>query len=162
MINYTYYKIFLTLLICCSVVSLGVMASVTADQTINRDNSEKGKEDIYLNWFYDHTSYNQSAITSEAREEYIKQYSKPGALRAGFEYYRAVFEDAQQNKEYAKEKLEMPILTIGGEASLGNLVTTSFQKVANNVTGITLPNTGHFIPEERPNFLAKQILEFFK
>ena len=122
----------------------------------------EGKEDIYLNWFYDHTSYNQSAITSEDRQEYIQQYSKPGALRAGFEYYRAVFEDAEQNKEYAKKKLDMPILTIGGEASLGNLVTTSFQKVANNVTGITLPNAGHFIPEERPNFLTKQILEFFK
>jgi pimeloyl-ACP methyl ester carboxylesterase len=129
-----------------------------------RDLPEKlieGKEDIYLNWFYDWT-YNQSAITSEAREEYIQQYSKPGALRAGFEYYRAVFEDAKQNKEYGKDKLDIPVLAIGGEAGLGNLTTASFQKVANNVTGITLPNTGHFIPEERPNFLTKQILEFFK
>ena len=130
-----------------------------------RDLPEKlieGKEDTYLNWFYDWT-YNQSAITLEAREEYIKQYSKPGAMRAGFEYYRAVFEDAKQNKEYAKEKLlDMPILTIGGEAGIGNATTASFQKVANNVTGITLPNTGHFIPEERPNFLTKQILDFFK
>ncbi len=129
-----------------------------------RDLPEKlieGKEDTYLNWFYDWT-YNQSAITSEAREEYIKQYSKPGALRAGFEYYRAVFEDAEQNKEYAKEKLDIPILTIGGEAGIGNFTTISFQKVANNVTGIMLPNTGHFIPEERPYFLIKQILEFFK
>ena len=56
----------------------------------------------------------------------------------------------------------MPILIIGGEASLGNLVTTSFEKVANNVTGITLPNTGRFILEGRPNFLTKQILDFFK
>jgi pimeloyl-ACP methyl ester carboxylesterase len=130
-----------------------------------RDLPEKlidGQEDIYLNWFYDHYSYNQSVITSEAREEYIKQYSKPGALRAGFEYYRTIFEDAQQNKEYAKEKLDIPILTISGEAGVGNLTTTSFQKVANNVTGITLPHTGHFIPEERPNFVTKQILEFFK
>ena len=84
-------------------------------------------------------------------------------MSAGFEYYRAIFEDAKQNKEYAKEKLlDMPILTIGGEAALGNLTITSFQKVANNVTGITLPNTGHFIPEERPNFLTKHIIEFFK
>ena len=83
-------------------------------------------------------------------------------MRAGFEYYRAVFEDAEQNKEYVKKKLDMPILIIGGEASLGNLVTTSFEKVANNVTGITLPNTGRFILEERPNFLTKQILDFFK
>ena len=126
------------------------------------ENLIDGQEDIYLNWFYDHYSYNQSAITSKDREEYIKQYSKPGALRAGFEYYRAIFEDAEQNKEYAKQKLNMPILTIAGEAGVGNLTTTSFQMVANNVTGMTLPNTGHFIPEERPNFLTKQILEFFK
>jgi pimeloyl-ACP methyl ester carboxylesterase len=129
-----------------------------------RDLPEKlidGKEDVYLNWFYDRT-YNQSAITPEDREEYIKQYSKSGAMRAGFEYYRAVFEDAEQNKEYAKEKLKIPILTIGGEAAIGNFTTTSFQRVANNLTGITLPNTGHFIPEERPNFLTKQILDFFK
>ena len=84
-------------------------------------------------------------------------------MRAGFEYYRASFEDAKQNKEYAaKQKLDIPILTIGGEAGFGNLTTTSFQKVANNVTGITLPNTGHFIPSERPNFVTKQILEFFR
>lgn len=39
-------------------------------------------------------------------------------MRAGFEYYRAVFEDAEQNKEYAKQKLlDIPILTIGGEAA---------------------------------------------
>jgi pimeloyl-ACP methyl ester carboxylesterase len=34
--------------------------------------------------------------------------------------------------------------------------------LAQNVTGITVPNSGHFIPEERPNFLTKQILDFFK
>jgi pimeloyl-ACP methyl ester carboxylesterase len=129
----------------------------------------EGQEDVYLNWFYDlqfirsnnSYTYNQSAITPEDREEYIKQYSKPGALRAGFEYYRSVFEDIKQNKEYGKQKLEIPILTISGELGIGNITTTSFQKVASNVTGITLPNTGHFIPEERPNFLTKQILKFF-
>jgi hypothetical protein len=116
----------------------------------------KGRQ-IIADW-----TYNQSAITPGDRDEYIKQYSKPGALRAGFEYYRAVFEDAEQNKEYAKEKLRIPILTIGGEAGVGNFTTTTFQMVANNVTGIALPNTGHFIPEERPNVLIKYILEFFK
>lgn len=121
----------------------------------------EGKEDVYLNWFYDWT-YNQTAITPEDREEYIRQYSKPGALRAGFEVYRAVFEDAEQNKQYAKVKLGMPILTIGGDAAIGNVTTTTFQRVANNVSGITLPNTGHFIPEERPKVLVNHILDFLK
>jgi pimeloyl-ACP methyl ester carboxylesterase len=56
----------------------------------------------------------------------------------------------------------MPIMTIGGKAGVGNFTTTSFQMVANNVTGITLPNTGHFIPEERPNIVINLILDFFK
>jgi len=56
----------------------------------------------------------------------------------------------------------LPILTISAETVGGNATIASFQKVANNVTGITLPNTGHYIAEERPNFLTKQILEFFK
>jgi hypothetical protein len=62
-----------------------------------RDLPEKlisGKEDVYLNCFYDYWSYNQSAITAQDREKYVEQYSKPGALRAGFEYYRASFADA--------------------------------------------------------------------
>ena len=39
-------------------------------------------------------------------------------------------------------------MTIDGEAGLGNLTTNSFQKVANNVTEITLPNTGHLIQKK--------------
>ena len=48
-----------------------------------RDLPEKlidGNEDIYLNWFYGKYSYDQSAITSKDREEYIKQYSNQSAL----------------------------------------------------------------------------------
>lgn len=130
-----------------------------------RDLPEKlidGREDIYLNWFYDHGTYNQSAINADHRDEYIKQYSKPGAMRAGFEYYRAIFEDAEQNREYGKEKIDIPLLTIGGDTAIGNFTTSTFKKIANNVTGITLKNTGHFIPEERPDLLIGQILDFFK
>lgn len=47
-------------------------------------------------------------------------------------------------------------MTVDGETSLGNLTTTSFQKIANNVTEITLLTIGYLIPE-RPNFLTKQI-----
>jgi hypothetical protein len=61
-------------------------------------------------------------------------------------------EDTKQNKEYVQQKLDMPILTIGGESGVSNFTTTSFQMVENNVTGIIIPNTGHFIPEERPAF----------
>jgi hypothetical protein len=86
------------------------------------------EEDTYLNWFYDWT-YNQSGITSEAREEYIKQYSKLGGLRAGVEYYKQFLKMHNKTKNMPEKLLDMLILTIGGEAGLGKLTTTSFQKV---------------------------------
>jgi pimeloyl-ACP methyl ester carboxylesterase len=33
--------------------------------------------------------------------------------------------------------------------------------LAQNVQGITVPNSGHFIPEEQPEFLIKQLDNFF-
>lgn len=35
------------------------------------------------------------------------------------------------------------------------------QKVAENVTGIKVPNSGHWIPEEQPKFLIEQLTKFF-
>jgi hypothetical protein len=55
-------------------------------------------------------------------------------LRAAFEYFRAPFED-EKKRNMLNKKLETPILTIGGEASICNFTTTPFQMIANNVTG---------------------------
>jgi pimeloyl-ACP methyl ester carboxylesterase len=33
--------------------------------------------------------------------------------------------------------------------------------LAKNVEGIKVPNTGHFIPEEQPQFVIKQLANFF-
>ena len=41
LINYIYHKRFLTIIICCSVIFLGIVSSATAAQTIISDNSEK-------------------------------------------------------------------------------------------------------------------------
>lgn len=42
-------------------------------------------------------------------------------MRACFEYYRTIFEDAEQNREYGKEKLDIQLLTIDGDAVIGFL-----------------------------------------
>jgi pimeloyl-ACP methyl ester carboxylesterase len=35
------------------------------------------------------------------------------------------------------------------------------QRLAQNVTGVQVPNSGHCIPEERPDFLIKMLDNFF-
>jgi hypothetical protein len=67
----------------------------------------QGKEREYLSWFYKGLAYNPEAITQDDVDEFVRHYSAPGAMRAGFEYYRAFPIDAVQNKEIInKTKLQ--------------------------------------------------------
>jgi pimeloyl-ACP methyl ester carboxylesterase len=35
------------------------------------------------------------------------------------------------------------------------------QSLATNVKGVTVPLSGHWIPEEQPEFVVEQLLKFF-
>jgi pimeloyl-ACP methyl ester carboxylesterase len=128
----------------------------------------QGKEMTYLSWFYQHLAYNPAAITQEAINEYFSHYSAPGGMRAGFEYYRAIPQDAMQNQNYSKTNLTMPVLTLqGGYIPVfgGNITMSTIEygmkQLAQNVTAITVPNSGHFIAEEQPDVVAKLLNNFF-
>ncbi len=128
----------------------------------------QGKEMEYLSWFYHNLAYLPSAITQEAINEYVRVYSAPGGMRAGFEYYRAFQEDAMQNQNYSQTKLPMPVLALGAAyiPVLGGNITMptivyGMQQLAENVQGITVPNSGHFIAEEQPQFVINQLSNFF-
>jgi pimeloyl-ACP methyl ester carboxylesterase len=88
-------------------------------------------------------------------------------MRAGFEYYRAIPEDTIQNLNCSKTKLTMPVLALGAgyHKYEGNVTLPlniySMEKLAQNVTGIIVPNSGHWIPEEQPKFLIEQLSKFF-
>ena len=77
-----------------------------------------GRERTYLSWFYRSPVHIRSRLAEEEIDEYVRCYSAPGAMRAGFEYYRAIFNDIDHNKENAKTKLKMPVLALGGERGL--------------------------------------------
>ena len=127
----------------------------------------QGKEMMYLSWFFRGLTYNPSAITQADVDEYVSHYSSPGGLRAGFEYYRAFPQDAIQNQNYSKTKLTMPVLALGAGyipafGGISNpIVVLGMQQLAENVQGITVPNSGHFIPEEQPKFVINQLFKFF-
>ena len=128
----------------------------------------QGKEMMYLSWFYHNLAYNPAAITQADINEFVSHYSAPGGMRAGFEYYRAFPQDAIQNMNYSKTKLTMPVLAVGAGyiPTLGGNITMptviyGMKTLAQNVQGITVPNSGHWIPEEQPVFLVKLLNNFF-
>ena len=119
-----------------------------------------GRERLYLSWFY-RTAYNPTAISEADIDEYVRCYAAPGGLRAGFEYYRALWQDVEHNKEHAKSKLTMPVLALGGEYGFGARTLRSMQELATHVRGGVIAHCGHWIAEEQPAELIAQLLAFF-
>ena len=129
----------------------------------------QGQELEYLSWFNQNLAFNPAAITQEAINEYVSKYSIPGGMRAGFKYYRALPQDAMQNQNYSKTNLTMPVLTLQGGfvPTFGGNITMSateysIRQLAGNVTSITVPNSGHWIADEQPDFLVKVLNNFFR
>jgi pimeloyl-ACP methyl ester carboxylesterase len=127
----------------------------------------QGKEMTYISWFLHNLAYNPAAITQADINEYVSHYSAPGGMRAGFEYYRAFPQDAIQNMNYSKTKLTMPVLALGGGyiPTFGGNITMptiiyGMKILAQNVQGIVVLNSGHFIPEEQPVFVVNSLNNF--
>jgi pimeloyl-ACP methyl ester carboxylesterase len=122
-----------------------------------------GRERQYLQVFFNARTANATAISDADLDAYASAYSAPGAMRAGFEVYRAFGQDADDNQATLKHngKLGLPVLAVGGAmSSTGPFVEEMMNEVAENVTGVRIPGASHFIPEENPEAFASAVLDF--
>ncbi len=122
-----------------------------------------GREEIYFGWFYRNYGARPDALSDADIAEYLRVYRQPGALRAGFSYYRAIPADIADNAATAAAfKLPMPVLALGGDRSWGRgmEVVESLRRMAVNVQGGVVENCGHWMPEEQPAELLRQLLAF--
>jgi pimeloyl-ACP methyl ester carboxylesterase len=120
-----------------------------------------GREREYLTFFYNARIYNTAAFTPEDLDVYVRAYSEPGAMRAGFEVYRAFETDVRDNRELMRQRLPMPVLAVGGEHSTsGPHVERMMREVADDVTGAVIPGAAHWVPEESPDALLEQLFKF--
>jgi pimeloyl-ACP methyl ester carboxylesterase len=120
-----------------------------------------GRERLYLSWFYRKFGHNPAAFTDDDLDEYVRWYSEVGAMRAALQYYRKGQPNAAQTEESPKQKIEMPVLAIGGDHSLGKNVEMMMQEFATDVRGSVIKDCGHWIAEEQPEELTNQLLDFF-
>jgi pimeloyl-ACP methyl ester carboxylesterase len=121
-----------------------------------------GREDIYLGFFYRNWGGRPDAISAEAEREYLRAYRQPGAMRAGFNLYRATPQDVADNQAFLSEgRLKMPVLCYGGALGRGALAIESWRRIAEDVRGGVVEDCGHWIPEERPEWVVEQLLAFF-
>jgi pimeloyl-ACP methyl ester carboxylesterase len=111
-----------------------------------------GRERIYLEHFWnDFAADPRHSVPEADRQRYAADYAQPGAMRAGFEYFRAFEQDAADFVQMAKTPLPMPVRVISGEKSGGSFLIDQVRLVAGDVEGTVIPGAGHWLVEEAPD-----------
>lgn len=116
-----------------------------------------GRERAYLSFIFDKWSHRRDRVAADV---YIDAYSAPGALRSGFSYYRAIPETIRQNQERSKVPLRMPVLAIGAEHATRDAPLITMQDNATDLTGVIIPDCGHFVTEECHEEFSEHLLAF--
>jgi pimeloyl-ACP methyl ester carboxylesterase len=118
-----------------------------------------GNERAFLTWFYegDHV-VNHAAITPEAVDEYLRTFAGKEGVLGSMGIYRAAFASIDQTEPLMSAKISVPVVALGGEKGLGGKVGDMVAMVAENVEAHTLTGCGHFMIEERPEFVTDHIV----
>jgi pimeloyl-ACP methyl ester carboxylesterase len=121
----------------------------------------KGRERIYLEHFWNDFAADPKRSVPEAdRRFYARAYGQPGAMRAGFEYFRNLERDAEDFARLGQTRLSMPMLVLAGEKAGGTFLIEQAQLVAANVRGQVVAGSGHWLMEEAPATVIPALDDF--
>jgi pimeloyl-ACP methyl ester carboxylesterase/quercetin dioxygenase-like cupin family protein len=110
-----------------------------------------GRERIYLDRFYNDFAGDPSRIDEATRNHYAELYARAGSMHSAFAQFLSFPKDAADNKLAMRSKLTMPVLAIGGEKSFGSNEALVMRNAATRVTGLVIPDSGHWLMAEQPN-----------
>jgi pimeloyl-ACP methyl ester carboxylesterase len=121
----------------------------------------RGRERIYFDYFWnDFAADKTRSIPESDRKAYAAAYARPGRMKAGWAYFVSFNQAAKDFAELARTPLTMPVLAIGGEKSLGEVLGAQMKSVARDVKVIVLKNTGHWILEENTRETIDALTKF--
>jgi pimeloyl-ACP methyl ester carboxylesterase len=120
-----------------------------------------GRERMYFDYYWNEFAADKTRSLSEAdRKAYTEAYARPGRMKAGWTYFASFPQTAKDFAQLSQAKLTMPVLSIGGEKSLGEVLGQQMKLVATDVTVVVLKNTGHWILEENSKETTEALVKF--
>ena len=122
--------------------------------------SSRAHIETYLRHFLRHWSHDTDVFSDEEVAEFVEAYSQPGALRGGFNCYRAAFRtagQAQGDQSISTPTLILwsdrdPILPFEWSDGLGEYFPDHTLK--------KIEGCGHFMHREAPERVNQEIIEF--
>ncbi|WP_231929517.1 alpha/beta fold hydrolase [Micromonospora inositola] len=120
----------------------------------------RGREDIYFGYEFDINAVKK--LPDDAVKYYIRGLARDrDALRGSFNFYRAFDTTTAQNVERQKAGLlAVPVLAIGGAASIGEGAGVTMKAAAHDVQAVVIPNCGHWVAEEAPEEMLAALTTF--
>jgi pimeloyl-ACP methyl ester carboxylesterase len=120
-----------------------------------------GRERTYFDYFWnDFAADKDHSIPEAARQAYAAAYARPGRMHAGWAYFVSFLQAAKDFAQLSQTKLNMPVLSLGGEKSLGEALGQQVKLVATDATVVVLKNTGHWVLEENPRETTAALEKF--
>lgn len=119
------------------------------------------RERAYFDFFTDMRAGDPDAIGDKLRGDFARAYSRPEALKAGFDWYRALSDDASRNA--APADIATPLLYLRGDAGGTDMAAYERSLRAAGVRDLTLDRiagSGEFIPVEAPQACVSAIADF--
>ena len=81
-------------------------------------------------------------------------------MRAGFNYYRALKDDAALAASFAGRRLAMPVLAITGRYGVGSRLSDALSRESDRLETIIVEESGHFVAEEAPEAFQRAVAQF--
>jgi pimeloyl-ACP methyl ester carboxylesterase len=120
----------------------------------------KGRERTYFEHFWNDFAADAKHSVPEAdRRIYAAAYAQEGGMRAGFEYFKNFEKDAADFAALGNTKLTMPMLVLSGEKAGGAFLIDQGRLVANDVKGVIVKGSGHWLMEEAPEQVIPELLQ---
>jgi pimeloyl-ACP methyl ester carboxylesterase/quercetin dioxygenase-like cupin family protein len=122
-----------------------------------------GRERIYLDRFWNDFAADRAHFSEAARTHYAALYARPGRMHAGFLQFEAFDQDGIDNRAFVSHgRLQMPVLAIGGDHSLGATMAHIMRFAADDVHQVVIAGSGHWLMEEQPGATVAAIRTFLR
>lgn len=120
-----------------------------------------GREREYVDWFLKVKTLSPDTFDSTEVDHYAAAVAAEGGLRASLAYYRDAAESSRKNRAaLERQHLTVPVLGISGSHGSIPDMGASLSPWADNTTGVVIPDSGHFIPDEQPGAVVEALTAF--
>lgn len=121
-----------------------------------------GREGLYFDFFFNFLA-GSAGVSEDLRDRFTHAYTRPEALKTGFDWYRTFTQDAKDNAAVKDKTVDIPVLYLRGDAEkvkIDEYLKGFRDNGLRNIEGQIIPNSGHFSPSENPEATIEALQKF--